>query len=157
MWLDIYKSNKCTQLFEVDIVRHIWASPKLCQIVMQIYTKNELSCKVGFLHVVFQSFQVGLVRHVHSYWKHQVSYISEMKLDINLIFFLDVLKHIQALIYTLFVSGNQMLSLFVKIMENFYFVSKLSERDWMVCVEILVSVFSKKCPFWPKSDTALIF
>ena len=155
MWLDIYKSNKCMQLFEVDIVRHIWASPKLCQIVMQIHTKNELSCKVGFLHVVFQSFQVGLVMHVHSYWKHQVSYISQMKLDMNFIF-LHVLRYTGPNLHHFCVWQSDA----VPFCENyakllFCFKTFRKGIEWYV---LKFGVwFFKKVPFWPKSDTALIF
>ena len=52
-WLEIQsnRSNKFIQSFPVGVVRHVWACPKLCQIVSQLHLKNELRYKVRFLHV----------------------------------------------------------------------------------------------------------
>ena len=52
MWLDIHRSNKFTQLFEVGVVRHAWACPKLCQIMSQLHLRDELSDKDSFLYLV---------------------------------------------------------------------------------------------------------
>ena len=49
MLLDIYRSNKFTQSFQVDVVSHARACPKLCQIVSQLHLKNKVGYKVGFL------------------------------------------------------------------------------------------------------------
>ena len=58
MWLDIYRSNKFTQPFEVGVVKHGWALPRSCQIVAQLYLKNELNQKVVFLTCGQESIEV---------------------------------------------------------------------------------------------------
>ena len=73
--LEIHRSKKFTQSFQVIVVRHVWACAKLCQIMSQLQIENELSYEVGFFcmslgvhrsYRFFQSFQVGLVRPAHS-------------------------------------------------------------------------------------------
>ena len=45
-------SKKSAQIrVKISVVRHGWLCPKLDQIVSQLYLKNELNYKVGFMHV----------------------------------------------------------------------------------------------------------
>ena len=44
--------NRFKQSFQVCVVRHGWAYPKLCQIVSQLHLKNDCSFEVDFLHTV---------------------------------------------------------------------------------------------------------
>ena len=66
MQLDIHRSNKFIQIFQMGAVKHAYACPNLCQIVSQLYGRSELSCKVVFCiwlgiqrtYKFVQSFQV---------------------------------------------------------------------------------------------------
>ena len=46
MLLDIHRSNKFIQSFQMSVVRHAWSCSKLWQIVSQLYLNNKLSYKV---------------------------------------------------------------------------------------------------------------
>ena len=49
MWLDIHRSHKIIQSFQVGVGEHAWTCPKLCQIISWLlYIKNELSCNACF-------------------------------------------------------------------------------------------------------------
>ena len=39
-------------VFFQGVVMHFWAYPKLSQIVIQLYSKNELNYKVSFVYMV---------------------------------------------------------------------------------------------------------
>lgn len=52
MWIDIYRRNKLNWSFQVDLVRHDWAYPKLGQIMSELHLKNELSYNIGSSHVL---------------------------------------------------------------------------------------------------------
>ena len=48
MWLDIHRRNKFTKAFQLVVVRHVRACPKLCRILSQLHLKNKLSYKLIF-------------------------------------------------------------------------------------------------------------
>ena len=43
MWLDIHRRNKFTKAFQLVVVRHVRACPKLCKFLSQLDLKNKLS------------------------------------------------------------------------------------------------------------------
>ena len=73
IWLYIHRTNKFTYAFLMIMVWHVWAFPKLCQVLSQLHLKNELGLWNCFFIVVIyrsykliKSFQVDLVRHILS-------------------------------------------------------------------------------------------
>lgn len=67
-------NNKFIQSFQEVVIRHAWTCPKLCQVVSQLYFKNELRFSFCFcmwldIHRSYkfvQPFQLGVVRHLQS-------------------------------------------------------------------------------------------
>ena len=58
----------------------------------------------------------------------------------------------------LFMSGNQTLSSFAKIMQSFILMQNLQNLYWIEGGDIFgAPFFSKKCSFWPISDAAIMF
>ena len=77
LWSRIFV-NKCTQSFQLRMIRNVWAWPKGCPIVSQLYLKSELDYKVGFLHVVLQIYSIissgcGQVDQKESTWLNRPS------------------------------------------------------------------------------------
>ena len=72
-WLDVHRSQKLIQLFQVGVVRHGYACPTCFKTMSQLYLKNALSYEVDFLHEFL----------IHSYGCGQ-AYLGMPKVIVNI-------------------------------------------------------------------------